>query len=189
MFYNVIVFICCHSLCNHGELDLKEVAMMVMCVYVCVCGGGRCMCVGVCGCARACCKTHCGSCGRCCRSTRGFQIHSCQRWFSRGANLTWSLTLSADFRLSAVARRSHVVSPARGHVTVMAVFTWTRARCVCVSAQVCVCVSAQVCVRAPAPSLCVLASVCAGPCPCVRLCARLCLRLCVFKGTFSPTLC
>ena len=31
----VILFIFCHSLCNHGELDLKQVAMMVMCVCVC----------------------------------------------------------------------------------------------------------------------------------------------------------
>ena len=99
--------------------------------------------------------------------------------------------LSADFRLSAVARRFHVVGPARGHVTVMAVFTWTRARCVCVSAQVCVCVSAQVCVRVSAPSLCVLARVCACACvrSCARLRARLCLPLCVFKSTFAPTPC
>ena len=33
----VIVFIFFHSLCNHGELHLKQVAMMVMCVCVCAC--------------------------------------------------------------------------------------------------------------------------------------------------------
>ena len=41
----VILFIFCHSLCNHGELDLKQVAMMGMCVCVCVC-----VCVCACSC-------------------------------------------------------------------------------------------------------------------------------------------
>ena len=36
--------------------------------------------------ALSCCKAHCGACGWCCRSTRGFQIHSCQRWLSRCAD-------------------------------------------------------------------------------------------------------